>query len=110
MPPFIHVTPIWNTNYWHCANLQLTRGALTVILRLTDCSTLIELPQGSGAPWVETCSQLHAAVDSLPVDVAPQAREFVASCMQKEYGLPVNWPKLAVEFVFPISEDRSPTS
>lgn len=72
---------------------------------VADCVSLIEWPQGSGSPWVEYNGQLYGPREHLPFQNTNLAREYVASRMHREFGLAVNWPELAIEFVFPISED-----
>ncbi|HEX4986003.1 MAG TPA: hypothetical protein VFV71_08020 [Burkholderiales bacterium] len=75
-------------------------------LQLTDRVALIEWPEGSGAPWVEFSGQIYGPEDLLPFESRRTARDFILRQMQSTYGLPVYWPALAIEFVFPVSEER----
>jgi hypothetical protein len=75
-------------------------------IRLSSGVSLIEWPQGSASPWAEYNGQIFGAGETLPLATSPFARDFVAHYMSRKYGLPIYWPPLAIEFVFPIAEDR----
>ncbi len=75
------------------------------ILHVEHGAAIVRWPERSGRLWVAIGNRIYGRDEQLPLGEGPLARAFVRRCMEKNFGLPIHWPAVAIEFVYPPNEE-----